>query len=204
MTGMSMKCWCTIPSPASIASFAELEGDALPGDEDLARVGLVEPVQDVHQRRLAGAVLAEERVHLARARGRTRRRRWRARPGTASRSRASRGRWACSRGRSGPVSGRGAWGTGRFPTSSGRRGTRGKPGFPRDRETESSGAHVRGILWLLGACGRNARGGLAPALRSRHVDVVYLMTSGGLDLAVDDLLLELQRAGDDRLRDCAG
>jgi hypothetical protein len=32
--------------------------------EDLAAVGLVEPVEDVHQRRLAGTVLAEERVHL--------------------------------------------------------------------------------------------------------------------------------------------
>ena len=36
-----------------------------PRSTDLARVGLVEPVEDVHQRRLAGAVLAEQRVHLA-------------------------------------------------------------------------------------------------------------------------------------------
>jgi hypothetical protein len=41
------------------------EDDRLPAQEDLAGVGLVEAVQDVHQRRLAGAVLAEERVHLA-------------------------------------------------------------------------------------------------------------------------------------------
>jgi hypothetical protein len=34
-------------------------------DQDLALVGVVEPVEDVHQRRLAGAVLAEERVDLA-------------------------------------------------------------------------------------------------------------------------------------------
>jgi len=34
-------------------------------DEDLALVGLVEPVEDVHQGRLAGAVLAQQRVHLA-------------------------------------------------------------------------------------------------------------------------------------------
>ena len=65
MTGMSMKCWCTMPSPESIASLAELKLTDLPRDEDLARVGLVEPVQDVHQRRLPGAVLTEERVHLA-------------------------------------------------------------------------------------------------------------------------------------------
>ncbi len=34
-------------------------------EENLAGVGPVEPVEDVHQRRLAGAVLAEERVHFA-------------------------------------------------------------------------------------------------------------------------------------------
>ena len=41
------------------------ERDRLAVEQDLARVGLVEPVEDVHQRRLAGAVLAEQRVHLA-------------------------------------------------------------------------------------------------------------------------------------------
>src|SRR5206468_3640903 len=41
------------------------EGDGLAVQEDLPGVGLVEPVEDVHQRRLAGAVLAEERMHLA-------------------------------------------------------------------------------------------------------------------------------------------
>ena len=68
ITGMSMKCWCTMPIPASIASFGELERDAA---RPLTRIspssGLVEPVEDVHQRRLAGAVLAEQRVHLAAA-----------------------------------------------------------------------------------------------------------------------------------------
>ncbi len=34
-------------------------------DQDLALVRPVEPVDDVHQRRLAGTVLAEQRVHLA-------------------------------------------------------------------------------------------------------------------------------------------
>ena len=32
--------------------------------EDLAGIRTVEPVEDVHQRRLAGAVFAQERVHL--------------------------------------------------------------------------------------------------------------------------------------------
>jgi hypothetical protein len=35
--------------------------------EDLALVRVVEPVEDVHQRRLASSVLAEQRVHLAAA-----------------------------------------------------------------------------------------------------------------------------------------
>ena len=41
------------------------EGHGLPADDDLALVGLIEAVEDVHERRLPGAVLAEERVHLA-------------------------------------------------------------------------------------------------------------------------------------------
>ena len=42
------------------------EGDRLVVDEDLALVRLVEPVEDVHQGGLAGAVLAEQGVDLAR------------------------------------------------------------------------------------------------------------------------------------------
>ena len=42
-----------------------LEGDRLAVDQDLAPVGLVEPVEHVHQRALAGAVLAEQGVDLA-------------------------------------------------------------------------------------------------------------------------------------------
>ena len=38
-----------------------------PSQADLALVGLVEPVEDVHQRRLARAVLPEQGVHLAAA-----------------------------------------------------------------------------------------------------------------------------------------
>ena len=47
-----------------------------------ARVGLVEAEEDVHEGRLAGAVLAEERVDLAAPDVERRRRRWRRRPGT--------------------------------------------------------------------------------------------------------------------------
>ena len=65
MTGMSMKCWCTIPIPRSIASFGEWMRTGSPLIADLALVRVVEAVEDAHQRRLAGAVLAEERVHLA-------------------------------------------------------------------------------------------------------------------------------------------
>ena len=65
ITGISMKCWCTIPIPTSIASLADANDTGFPAQADLAGVGLVQPVEDVHQRRLAGAVLAQQRVHLA-------------------------------------------------------------------------------------------------------------------------------------------
>ena len=65
ITGMSMKCWCTMPIPRSIASFGEWIAHGLALDEDLALVRVVEAVEDAHQRRLARAVLAEQRVDLA-------------------------------------------------------------------------------------------------------------------------------------------
>ena len=65
ITGMSMKCWCTMPMPALDRVLRRGEVDRLALHEDLALVRLVEPVEDVHQRRLAGAVLAEQRVDLA-------------------------------------------------------------------------------------------------------------------------------------------
>ena len=43
------------------------EGDRASVDQDLAAVGLVQPVQHVHQRRLAGPVLTQQAVNLARA-----------------------------------------------------------------------------------------------------------------------------------------
>ena len=61
MTGMSMKCWCTMPMPASIAARGESMRTRSPTQTDLALVRVVEPVEDVHERGLAGAVLAEER-----------------------------------------------------------------------------------------------------------------------------------------------
>ena len=67
ITGMSMKCWCTIPMPAWIASRAEENETDLPFSRISPSVGPVEPVEDVHERRLARAVLAEQRVHLAAA-----------------------------------------------------------------------------------------------------------------------------------------
>ena len=65
ITGMSMKCWCTIPIPRVDRVLRRGERDLLAVEQDLARVRVVQPVEDVHQRRLAGAVLAEQRVHLA-------------------------------------------------------------------------------------------------------------------------------------------
>ena len=67
ITGMSMKCWCTIP--------IALRDGVLSADWNVDRLrrrtrispssGLVEAVEDVHERRLARAVLSEERVHLS-------------------------------------------------------------------------------------------------------------------------------------------
>jgi hypothetical protein len=63
-TGMSMKCWCTMPMPArSHRRRGEVLDDAV--EQDLALVGLKQAVEHVHQRGLAGAVLAEEAVDLA-------------------------------------------------------------------------------------------------------------------------------------------
>ena len=53
------------PDPGLDRIAGRAEADRLPVQEDLAGVVLEEPVEDGHQRRLAGAVLAEQRVHLA-------------------------------------------------------------------------------------------------------------------------------------------
>ena len=51
--------------PASIASRAEPNVDVFSLQEDLACVGVIQAVEDVHESRLAGAVLTEQRMHLA-------------------------------------------------------------------------------------------------------------------------------------------
>ena len=61
----SMKCWCTMPMPAAIAAFGSVIVDGLAADADLAAIGLVEAVDDRHQRRLAGAVLPDDAVNGA-------------------------------------------------------------------------------------------------------------------------------------------
>ena len=64
-TGTSMKCWWTMLMPRAMASDGPSILTARAVEQDLAAVGRGQPVQDVHQRRLAGAVLAEQRMDLA-------------------------------------------------------------------------------------------------------------------------------------------
>ncbi len=65
-TGTSMKCWCTMPMPVLDRVARRGDPDLLAVDQDLAGVGLQQPVEHVHQRALAGAVLTEQAVDLAR------------------------------------------------------------------------------------------------------------------------------------------
>ena len=60
-----MKCWNTMPMPSLMASVGEPSDDGVAVDLDRAVVGLLHAVQDLHQRRLAGAVLPDEGVHRA-------------------------------------------------------------------------------------------------------------------------------------------
>ena len=57
-----MKCWCTMPMPGRDRVGAASEGDRPAVDLDRALVGLLHAVEDLHQRGLAGAVLADEGV----------------------------------------------------------------------------------------------------------------------------------------------
>ena len=61
-----MKCWWTMPKPAAMASRGEPNWTGLPSTAIVALVGPVEPGEDVHERALAGAVLAQQGVDLAR------------------------------------------------------------------------------------------------------------------------------------------
>ena len=61
----SMKCWNTMPMPAAMASAGECRCTSLAVDRDGALVGPLHAVEDLHQRGLAGAVLADDRVDRA-------------------------------------------------------------------------------------------------------------------------------------------
>ena len=63
--GTSVKCWWTMPRPAAIASRGDRNATGRAVDADLALVRPVQAGEDVHQRALAGAVLAEQGVDLA-------------------------------------------------------------------------------------------------------------------------------------------
>ena len=60
-----MKCWWTMLMPRAMASAGPVIVDGLAVEQDLALVRRRQPVEDVHQRRLAGAVLAEQGMDLA-------------------------------------------------------------------------------------------------------------------------------------------
>ena len=63
--GASLKCWCTIPMPAAIACAGAGERHRRPAQANVAAVAREEPVEDVHERRLAGAVFADQRMNFA-------------------------------------------------------------------------------------------------------------------------------------------
>ena len=69
----SLKCWCTMPIEFALASSGPRIATRCAVDADLALVRRIEPGGDVHQRGLAGAVLAEQRVDLAGIDGEVRR-----------------------------------------------------------------------------------------------------------------------------------
>ncbi len=62
----SMKCWWTMPMPRSIASFGERKWTSLAEDLDRALVRRLHAVEDLHQGRLAGAVLADDGMDRSR------------------------------------------------------------------------------------------------------------------------------------------
>ncbi len=73
-----MKCWWTMLMPRAMASLGPLDVDlGTPSSRIVTLVGPREPVQDVHERGLAGAVLAQQGMDLARSDVAGRCRRWR-------------------------------------------------------------------------------------------------------------------------------
>ena len=63
--GIRLRSWCTALMPAAIASRGDAKRDLAAVEEHPARVGPVDAGDDLDQRRLAGAVLAHQRVDLA-------------------------------------------------------------------------------------------------------------------------------------------
>ena len=70
-----------MPMPGVERVARRVEAHRLAVEHDLALVRPVEAGEDVRERALAGAVLAEQRVHLARGRLEVDARRWRRTPG---------------------------------------------------------------------------------------------------------------------------
>ena len=65
-TGTSMKCWCTMPMPAAIASRGEPNFAGLPSIRISPSSGWVSPYRTFIERGLPRPVLAEQGVDLAR------------------------------------------------------------------------------------------------------------------------------------------
>ena len=65
----SEKCWKTMPMPSARAALGSATRDGLAVPQHLALVGVQHAVDDLDQRALAGAVLAQQRVDLARRDG---------------------------------------------------------------------------------------------------------------------------------------
>ena len=62
----SEKCWNTMPMPSLRAKFGLANLDRLASPADLAGIGLQHAIDDLDQRALAGAVLAEKGMDLTR------------------------------------------------------------------------------------------------------------------------------------------
>ena len=64
--GTSSTCWNTVPMPSVEAGAGRGDPDRLAVDQDLAFVRLLHAGEDADQRRLAGAILAQQDMDLAR------------------------------------------------------------------------------------------------------------------------------------------
>ena len=65
----SARSWKTVSMPSSRARCGRVDPDALAVEPDLAAVGLLDAREDLDQRRLARAVVAQQREHLALVQG---------------------------------------------------------------------------------------------------------------------------------------